>query len=584
MSLTIAMRNALSGLTLNQFGLAVTSNNISNVNTPGYSRKTVEQVSRVANGIGSGVDIARVSRSVNDTLLRDLRNQMSRLGSSGVNANYLDRMQDSFGKPGSANGINANIGRLGASFEAMGTDPQNAQFQLNAITDAQKMVRQINELANATQNQRAQADQEIASSIAEVNRLAQLIQSLNDEVVRTGTISGGGQSSTDAMDRRDEAIRKLSEYIDVNTYNRQDGRMVVVVAGGFNLVSDSASQLGYTAATAVSPATTFNAITLDGSNNLTSRILNGKLRSLIDMRDTTLQNQMAQLDALALSLRDRLNTQHNRGTSLPARQTLLGNLGGLTNGTAITGTGITRISVVNATGSVVVNADIDLATTATVGDLITAINAALGANGTASLVGGQLQIQAANAANGIAINENNSSIGGRGFSSHFGLNDFLTGSDNGTLNGDLALSLSVSSTLVANPGFTSRHLLSMTATAGQTGIAPGDATIAQSLAGVFTTAYSYAATGGLSAMNSTIADYAAAIIGFAAGATDRARNDKEIATSTMDSLNNRLASTSGVSIDEEMSRMVVLENAYNASAKVIQIVNQMFEQLENIIR
>jgi flagellar hook-associated protein FlgK len=129
------------------------------------------------------------------------------------------------------------------------------------------------------------------------------------------------------------------------------------------------------------------------------------------------------------------------------------------------------------------------------------------------------------------------------------------------LNGDLALSLSVSSTLVANPGFTSRHLLSMTATAGQTGIAPGDATIAQSLAGVFTTAYSYGATGGLSAMNSTIADYAAAVIGFAAGATERARNDSEIATSTMDSLNNRLASTSGVSIDEEM-----------------------FEQLENIIR
>jgi flagellar hook-associated protein 1 FlgK len=584
MSLTVAMRNALSGLNLNQFGLAVTSNNISNVNTPGYTRKNVEQSSRVANGIGSGVDISRISRNVNNSLVRDLRNQMSRLGLAQTQQAYLDRMQDNFGKPGTANALNANIGRLGASFEAMGTNPQNSQYQLNTVSDAQRMARQINDLANATQNQRAQADQEISSTITQINRLANQIQALNDEVVRTGSVSTGGQSATDAEDRRDQALRELSELIDVSSYQRGDGRLVVVVAGGFNLVSDSAAQLGYTPATAVSPATVFNPITMNGSGNLTSRVASGKLRALIDLRDTTLQNQMAQLDATALALRNNLNAQHNRGTSLPAQRTLTGTLGGLTNATALTATGITRISVVDANGGIVANADIDLATTATVGDLITAINTALGANGTASLVNGQLRIQAANAANGIAINENTSNVGGLGFSNNFGMNDFLVGGDNPAQAGDLALSLAVNPTLISNPGFVSRHQLSLTATAGQTGIAPGDGSIAQALAGVFTTSYAFSANGGLPGMNSTIADYVASIIGLNANLSQQARNDNEIAMASMDNLDKRMAADTGVNIDEEMSRMVVLENAYNASAKVIQIVNQMFEQLESIIR
>lgn len=584
MSLTIAMRNALSGLNLNQFGLSVLSNNISNVNTPGYSRKTVEQVSRVANGIGSGVDIARVARNVNDTLVRDLRNQMSRMGLANVQQRYLDRMQDNFGTPGSANALNSTIGRLGASFEALGANPQNAQNQLNAVNDAQRMARQINNLATATQDQRAQADQEISTAITEINRLATLIHNLNDEVVRTGTITSGGQSSTDAQDRRDQAVRQLSELIDVSSYKRSDGRMVVVVAGGFNLVSDSASQLGYTAATAVSPGTNFNAITIDGANNLTSRVTSGKLRALIDMRDVTLQNQMAQLDRAAASLMANINIQHNKGTSLPAQRTLTGNTGTLTNGTVFAATGTPRISVVDANGAIIANADINLAGSATIGDLITAINTALGVNGTASLVNGSLQIQAANTAHGIAINENNSSVSGNGFSHHFGLNNFLSGSDNPALNGDLALSLSVNQNLINNPGFISRHTLSLTATAGQAGILPGDASAAQALANVFTASHSFAATGGLPAMNSTIADYTASMIGYAASQTARARNDAEIATATMDNLDKRMGADVGVSIDEEMSQMVVLENAYNASARVIQVINEMFEELGNIIR
>lgn len=590
MSLTIAMRNALSGLQANQFGLALTSNNISNVNTAGYTKKIMQQVSRSANGIGGGVEIASVVRQVNDALLRELRSQMSRLGSSSVQTDYYESIQNSFGTPGAANAVNANIGRLGASFEALGTNPQNAQSQLDCINDAVRMARQINDMATSTQNLRGQADRDIAAQVNRINELATRIHELNDEIVRSSSSGGGGQSTTDAQDRRDQAVRELSELVDASTYTRADGRMMVVIAGGYNLVSDSPSTLAYTPAAAVSPATTFTAITINGAGDLTGAIRSGKMKSLIEMRDVTLQNYMGQLDTMALALRDRINAVHNDGTSYPAPNSLVGSQafsGGA--GTAFpASTGSVRIAVTDANGAIVRVIDYDLSTApATIGGVAAAINALLGADGSCTInASGQMVITATNGANGIAINENTSNVGGtgRGFSHSFGLNDFLVGTDNTSLQGDLALSLAVHPTLISNPSRVARADLSLTAAATQTGITQGDGSVAQRLAGVFSTQYSFAASGGIPAMTSTIGDFSAAIISYNSSLASRARNDNEVAKNTLDNLDRRASSQSGVSIDEEMSNMVVLQNAYNASAQVIRTVNAMFDQLESILR
>ncbi len=588
MSLTVAMKNALSGLQLNQFGLSVTSNNISNVNTPGYTRKQVQQYSRSANGIGSGVEIGGVTRTVNDALLSELRNQMAKRGLNTTQSNYLDRVTDTFGVPGATNAINANIGRFGASFEALGTTPQSAQNQLNVVNDAVRMARQINDMANSTQNLRGQTDLDIAATVAKINQLAVRISNLNNDIVRGSAAASGGQSVTESQDRRDQAVRELSELVDVSTYNRSDGRMVVVIAGGYNLVSDSASTVAYSPSTAVSPSTTFGAITVNGAGDITSATRSGKLRSLIDLRDTTFPNYMAQLDSMALALRDRVNAAHNDGASFPAQRTLTGTQSGLAAGTVFpASTGAIRIAVTNATGAIVRVIDYNLPTVAsTVGAVVTALNTALGVDGTATInASGQIVIQAASASNGIAINENTGQVGttGQGLSHYFGLNDFFIGADNSSLNGDLALAISVNPTLVSNPSFVSRADLSLTATAGENGITPGDGSVAQRLAGVFSTQYSFGAVGGLPAQNSTIADFSASLIAYNATLTSVARSDKDNAESTLDNLDKRLSSDSGVSIDEEMSNMVLLQNAYNASAQIIKTVNAMFDQLERIL-
>ncbi len=587
MSLTIAMRNALSGLSLNQFGMSVISNNISNVNTEGYSRKLVQQISLTANGIGAGVDIRGVTRNVDDSLMRELRTQMSRYGSYDVQSRFLSQVQDKLGTPGSASAINSNIGRFGAAFEALGVDPQSTQSHVDLLSDAQRLARQINDMATSAENLRGSADQEIAVTVTRINELAQTIDSLNTEIVRSGAATTGGQSTADLLDRRDQAIRELSELVDVATYDRSDGRRIVTISSSFTLVGDSAATLAYTPASAIGPGTTFNAITVNGSGNLTTVVNSGKLKSLITTRDTTLQNYLAQLDTLAVTLRDQVNAVHNDGVAFPAPRTLTGTLGGLAGATAFAGTGSTRFAVVDASGNVVSAVSVDLTTAANMTQVLAAINAGLGANGTASInASGQLTITATNAAHGIAINEGTGSVTAttRGFSHHFGLNDYFTGTDNAGLNGDLALSIAVHPTLVSNPSAIARGELNITAAATQSGITPGDGSVAQRLAAVFTSNVSFAAVGGLPAMSVSIADFSAAIIGNNATLTARAESNLQETAVLLDNLDFRASSESGVDIDAELAQMTLLENAYNASAQVIRTVNQLFDELQGIFR
>ena len=84
MSLNIAMQNSLSALQSYAQSLDVTAQNISNVNTEGYTRKIAQMQAVTISGKGAGVEIAKISRNVNDLMTRDLRETLSQLGQSAA--------------------------------------------------------------------------------------------------------------------------------------------------------------------------------------------------------------------------------------------------------------------------------------------------------------------------------------------------------------------------------------------------------------------------------------------------------------------------------------------------------------------
>ena len=169
------------------------------------------------------------------------------------------------------------------------------------------------------------------------------------------------------------------------------------------------------------------------TDDITPEITGGQLNGLIDLRDEVLPNLQSELDQLATTLLNRVNSQHNTGTAFPPPTTLTGTHS-FASTDRLTATGTIRISTIDrTTGNVVANYDSPgLNTITSVGALLTSINGALGA-GTATLdTDGKLVLTSGVATRGIAINVNNSAITvvgaeTRNFGHFFGSNDFVQG-------------------------------------------------------------------------------------------------------------------------------------------------------------
>ncbi len=108
-SLTLALRTAQSGLVTNQSALSAVANNIANVNSPGYSRKIVNTEQRVVSGVGAGVQLSKLTRQLDEGLMKTLRSETSSLNSLSIQDNYYLRLQELFGTPDDNNSISHTI-------------------------------------------------------------------------------------------------------------------------------------------------------------------------------------------------------------------------------------------------------------------------------------------------------------------------------------------------------------------------------------------------------------------------------------------------------------------------------------------
>jgi flagellar hook-associated protein 1 FlgK len=454
MSLTVALRTALSSLQTTQSQLQVTSNNIANVNTAGYTRKTQDTSSVVLDGAGAGVRADTIKRTVDAFLARQVRDQASTASMWTVANHYLQSVQDQFGTPADNTSLTASISTLAATLAALATQPESPAQGSKAIAQAQLLAQQINAHSSSLQQMRADADIQIGNAVNEINAALDKIADLNNQIVRAKALN---QPLGELQDQRDLLVRQVSEFVDVRSYERDSGELVLMTGSGRRMVDGnqvehlshvSNASLG-ASSTYIDPSVTgfYNTggvagiyigtppDTVNGTNDITGEIANGKLKALIGLRDDTLPGLQSSLDELAARLRDALNAAHNNGAAFPPPTTLTG-----TQSVAATdpfsGTGTFRIALVNtATGAVSSVADINLAGLTTVAQVINAINTApgLGGNLTASIVGGKLQLATGNGT-GIVINENDSAVpvgnDMRGLSQYFGLNDLYVAGAN----------------------------------------------------------------------------------------------------------------------------------------------------------
>jgi flagellar hook-associated protein 1 FlgK len=592
MSLTLALNAAVSGLQVNQAALQVTSNNITNANTPGYTRKIASQEALSIGGIGTGVKAGAVNRQIDSYLDKQVRTASSDLASLTAQSGYFEQMQALFGSPGSNSSVSASLDQFETALQALAVTPDDPTLRSQVVAKGVIVARQLNDMSSGVQDLRLQADREIAGSIGIINQQLTKIASLNDEISRLTALH---QSTAELEDQRDGALNKLSEQMDVSTFARDTGEIVVLNHAGTVMVDGDPSLLSYTPAASMQAASAYpgslQPIMLGGVD-ITQDFRSGRIAGLLNLRDNTLPDLGAQTSELALGLRDQVNRAHNEGSGLPAAATLTGSRP-QTAATAAPFTGPLQIALVNSDGSQAFTATIDTADVSppNAANFAAAIKAAGVAAGfpaawDASESGGVVTIAGAGygiaLSGGTVVDPDPVSGGTKSVSDFLHLNDFFVATN--STGGDVAAVIAVRSDIAANPNLMARGTLRLDTRTGTWGLSSGDGSVAQGLAAALSGATDFPAAGGMAAMQRTLADYGAAIL--SKNATDAQNLTSSLGSkqALFDQLQLRSSSISGVNIDEEMASLITLQNAYSASARLVNTVSDMLDTLMNIGR
>jgi flagellar hook-associated protein 1 FlgK len=449
LSLNGIMSSALSALQTNTAALRVVSNNVANVNTTGYARRVVNEEALSAGGQLAGVDISDIQRVVDQYL-----NQES-LSASASSANYdaqstvYDQISALLGSPGDGTALTSKLSDVFSALGQAALSPTSASSQSSVLGSLQDLANSISSLSSSLSDLQQQTDSQVATDTGSANTLIKQIYDLNVQI-KTETAAGATDSAL--ADQRDTALQNLSQLMDVRTVQQSDGSMSVMTQDGVSLIDGSTyAQLSYTAGGsngAFQPIMIQNVDAQSGQTIGTAQALDphlsgGKLSGLITMRDGTLGDLQNELGSFAQGVALSFNAQHNANSAYPPPTTLDGRDTGLLSSDALNFTGKTTVAVTDSSGNLVSSIAVDFGAgtlsvdggtatsfTSTVGGFTSALNTALGSNGTASFADGQLAISA-NGTNGIVVKDDTTtpaSRGGYGFSQFFGLNDLFQSS------------------------------------------------------------------------------------------------------------------------------------------------------------
>ena len=463
MSLTSIMNIGVSGLMTAQDQLRLTSDNISNVNTPGYIRKVSHQESVVIGGKGMGVTTGQVTLAADKYLQSASLKASSGAAQSDAAYDLLDQIQSQFGDITDSNNLFNQASTALSSMAQSAEDPTSSAGRQQALSGLASFLSEGSRIAGKIQTIRGDADSRIAADVGSVNDLLKSISDLNS------TISGAtvaGDDATGAQTTQMQYIDQLSKLLDVNVTQNPNGGVTVRTQSGLYLTGDKYASLSYQPTASVDATTSFNPVIVTGVNgekrDLADNLASGEIKGLLDTRDTTSVAVNDQLNEYMNKFGQALNAAHNAASAVPAPASLTGKNLSLTQGEAIAGmTGQTNLVTLDATGNIThkMLVDFDAGTYALDGGAATAFSASsfaaditsgFGGAATAGFSNGALTLTASGSGGNAGVAVVDPSSGGsdklgQGFSQYFGLNDLVTS--------DVPTTFKTGLTAASNQGF-----------------------------------------------------------------------------------------------------------------------------------
>ncbi|MEL7938079.1 flagellar hook-associated protein FlgK [Pseudomonas delhiensis] len=308
----------LSGLNASQTALSTTGNNITNVDTAGYTRQQSMQVSSAAQFsgryyVGTGTTVQDVRRMYSEFLANQLR------GATAVNSDaqtYLSQVNqvDSL-LSDSTTGLSSVMQNFFASLQTAAGTPTDAASRQLVLTQASNLAQRFNSISTQLGTQNSYVNTQMSSLAGQVTDLAKTIAQYNQAITAA---ESAGASANDLQDKRDQAVVQLSDMIGVSVVKQGSSYNLYLGSGQPLVVGSNASTL--TASPSASNPSQYslslNSSTSGVAMDVTSVVTGGQMGGLLRYRSEVLNTTQNELGRMAIVLADTFNSQLAQGLDL----------------------------------------------------------------------------------------------------------------------------------------------------------------------------------------------------------------------------------------------------------------------------
>lgn len=297
-----------SGVMAQQRLLQTTSNNIVNVNSQGYVR---ERTLVYTNSVGLGTGDMVTQRVINSYAQGEVRRDTSAYHASGNRYDQLFQLDSLLGD--SSNSVGTTITSYFKAFHTANESPAEIGGRKTTLSELNGMVNRYHTLSAQLDKQSDTINATIGDETDRVNSLLQSINDLNQAIIRT---QGTPEESLMLFDQRDEAVRQLSEKMEIRTVTQPNGSMLVNMSTGHSLVLDGGvAQFKVVAGNPDSRDSTLQLTLGTNKADINDQDIGGGIGGLFAAR-RDLEPSKRELGQLAVAMADAMNQQNRLGMDL----------------------------------------------------------------------------------------------------------------------------------------------------------------------------------------------------------------------------------------------------------------------------
>ncbi len=312
MSISSALANANSGLSVASRRASVVSNNVANALTPGYSRRGVDVGENVIAGKGAGVSVNGITRAANQALTNDRRTAESTSNRDQELASAYAKFNTALGEPDDAFSMFGQYQDLESSLRSLALTPESIPLQSQLLDSAKSLASRFNQLSSQTQSMRLEADVKIAQSVDIVNANLGEIEKLNVQISRGAST---GRDTSGLEDQRKALIDEVAGIIPVREIARDNNKIDLMTNEGVFLIAGKARQVEFTRANTMAFDTTLAGGQLSGlsvegiditpGTSASFALQQGSIAGQFAIRDQVAPDFQTKLDALARDMMQR---------------------------------------------------------------------------------------------------------------------------------------------------------------------------------------------------------------------------------------------------------------------------------------